>query len=74
MHWNYRILKHETHYEVVECYYNDDGTIRGYCSASFILDAPEELSSLIEMLKEASNKPVIKLEDIEVTEEDKDEK
>lgn len=74
MSWNYRILKHETHYEVVECYYNDDGTISGYCSASFILDAPEELSSLIEMLKEASNKPVIELKDITVIEETDDDK
>lgn len=66
MSWNYRIIRHtdtitrEEYYELIECYYNDDGSLMGYTEyPSPDGGTVEELQESYKMMAEAFTKPVL---------------
>lgn len=43
MSWNHRLLFKDGVVTIIECFYNDDGSCAGYCSAEAIADMSDEL-------------------------------
>jgi hypothetical protein len=73
MHWNYRVLHEQLDnsvesfidesFKIIECYYEDDGSLAGYCDASVLGETLEELQKEIERFKHATMRPVLTPED-----------
>lgn len=77
-HWNYRVLREDTHwvdpltgegdvdicYSIVECYYDDDGSLSGYADASpSSVDSPVALGAVLEMMQSALTRKVLTPDD-----------
>ena len=70
-HWNYRVIKHDTDenivYQVHEVYYNDRGEIDGFTEDAVHASGEsfeELLSDLDMMVKDAKNRPVLSLKEL----------
>lgn len=63
--WNHRVLltEHDLFghtYDIIEVFYNHDGSIRGYTAADVqAYESPEELRSTIEAMLTAFDHPVL---------------
>jgi hypothetical protein len=67
-HWNYRIMKHEfvhednfieVTFELVECYYDDNGIPNGFCETTPASESVSELRHVLVMMESAFAKPVL---------------
>jgi len=61
-HWNYRIVKNKAGWHSIhEAYYDEDGKLNGYTVNSIAVDGEtvESISRVLEMMKEALDKPII---------------
>lgn len=69
MNWNYRLLDRTEEngdyplIELVEVYYEDDGSLMGYCAVKCISDDVEEMRQTFLWYALALDKPVLKLSD-----------
>jgi hypothetical protein len=73
MHWNYRVLHEQLDnlvesfidesFKIIECYYEDDGSLAGYCDASALGETLEELRADIDRFKKATEQPILTPED-----------
>lgn len=67
--WSYRVLKQEyegqqgrsrvVEYGVVEAYYDADCEPVGYCDPHVLGDSVEELRRVLEMMRDALDKPIL---------------
>jgi hypothetical protein len=76
MSWNYRVLKQKSIYgnsdgsfteeetfAIYEVYYDDDGKVNGYGKEATVYgESVSEVRQVLEMMKEALDKPVIDVE------------
>lgn len=68
MTWNYRVVRFKNadldeYYEVKEVFYDKNGDLAGYSEASVCSDTFEGLFNCMELMREATAKPVINEED-----------
>jgi hypothetical protein len=69
VHWNYRLidLSHENNnepwVEIHEVFYEDDGSLAGYASASLGCEDVTEMRTMLEWMSLALGKPVLKVSD-----------
>jgi hypothetical protein len=69
--WNYRIVRYDGGTEdecvgIVECYYNDAGLVQAYSKkpCGILADTVDDLREVLEMVKEAFDKPVLEMKDL----------
>jgi hypothetical protein len=63
MSWNYRLLKQDDCYQIVECYYEEDGiTPRGYIGTDIFIDNKKDIDRVLKMLKSSVKKPALTLD------------
>jgi hypothetical protein len=67
-HWNYRIMKHEyvhednfteVTFELVECYYDDNGIPTGWSETNPSAEGVDDLRHVLVMMESAFAKPVL---------------
>ena len=74
--WSYRVLKQqhegtgeeswiEVEYEIVEAYFDEDGKPVGYCDPRVLGNSVEELRSVLGMMHDALDKPILETGDFE---------
>jgi hypothetical protein len=66
MPWNYRVAVNvdEDCYDLIECYYDKEGNIESWCSASVCgWEHKEDIKSTLEKMLAAFDKEPVKLED-----------
>ena len=74
--WSYRVLKQkyegkereswiEVEYVIVEAYFDERGEPVGYCEPHVVGDSVEELRNVLEMMREALDKPTMETSDFE---------
>ena len=72
--WSYRVLKQqyegkegeswvEVEYGIVEAYFDEDGKPVGYCDPHVLGDSVEELRSVLGMMHDALDKPIMETGD-----------
>ena len=63
MTWNHRVLKRtvgdETFYEIVEVYYDKDGSVNGWTTPYLYSETPDQLRGILKQMESAIDKPVI---------------
>jgi hypothetical protein len=66
MSWNYRVFKEEEdYYTIMEVFYDDAGNLSGYCPAAAVGESPAVLLEVLDRMKTALEKPVLKEEDFQ---------
>jgi hypothetical protein len=69
MTWNYRIVQFEEEngpiFLIQEVYYNKDHSLDGYCELSIVGDTVLELRSVLEMIAQALDRPILKESDFQ---------
>jgi len=70
MSWNHRLLLKDGVVDIVECYYNPEGALVGYCNACAVgcpdLEVPDQVMVIQEQLQqmlESCQKPVLRPKD-----------
>lgn len=68
MHWNYRIIKEDIEsgnsvFSIGEVYYNEDGSLMGYCERVCVGDDLEDLRKGYELMKESFSHPPINVKE-----------
>ena len=72
--WSYRVLKQqhegkggeswvEVEYGIVEAYFDEDGEPVGYCDPHVLGNSAEELRSVLGMMHDALDKPILETGD-----------
>ena len=69
MSWNHRLLFKDGVVTIVECFYNDDGSCAGYCSAEAVADMSDDLDPVnsikrqLKHMKKACKERILVVED-----------
>lgn len=68
MSWNYRVVEFDDidegkYYEIKEVYYNDDGSLMGYCDATVGGGSLAELLAVLDAMKSDIHRSIIKEEE-----------
>lgn len=67
--WNHRVVDLTTQndgeelYAIQEVFYDDDGTLMGYCEPSMVSETMTGLVEILERMADALEQPVLKHED-----------
>ena len=65
MHWDYRLVQLETHVELVEMYYEDDGSFAGYTDALLTAQDKEDMQKTLALMhNDVKTKEIIQEKDL----------
>ena len=78
--WSYRVLKQqfegkgeepwvEVEYGIVEVYFDEDGAPVGYCDPHVLGDSVDELRSVLGMMLDALDRPILETSDFKAEQE-----
>ena len=65
MKWHYQLIQHEEHVELVEVYYEDDGSIFGYTDALLTAQDKDDMQKTLALMHhDVMTKPVLQASEL----------
>ena len=78
--WNHRVIELTSEedwgdrwLEICEVYYQDDGSLLGYCKVTAGEESLEDLKEMLQRMSECLNKPILQQQDFHKQKEDTNE-
>jgi hypothetical protein len=62
--WNYRLLKSEAGYRIIEVYYDHAGKIVAWCEARPCGESAREVAADLELMQQAVDRPTLTYADL----------